>query len=304
MNTPYYLYVVQNDDFDKLQSGYNLPFGDESYFVSGFLVNKRLDNRNLTDEELEQVRKQTSYLAGRKFLYYFGQNILEDHEPKTDEPFALLDEGYTIVTLSGPGYNNTNNHSQFEGEWEKISIKDRLTIKPDFTWERSKEIDFGFYLLWNGTYSYSGDLLVFSLTEQGYSGLYFSNINETYINHYGLMYGPIIDNHKINEPMEGLISGLISGNASGIINNIVSGIVNGNATGSSIETVNGLISGTFTNFVELEIFEVATGTASGIIGKLISNIRSSIGRGTDENIKISGMAAGNVHAVLLNRVCL
>jgi hypothetical protein len=288
MNTPYHLFVVQNDDFDKLQSGYNLPFGDESYFASGFLINKRLDNRNLTDEELEQVRKQTSYLAGRKSLYYFGQTILEDHEPKTDEPFALLDEGYFITTLSGPGYNNTDNHSKFEGDWEKISIKDRLTIKPDFTWERSKETDTGFFLKWNGTYSYSGDLLVFSLSEQGYSG-YMADTAENYIPYYGLMYGPIDNTHVIDKPMEGRISGLISGNVSGMIKGPISGMASCVGYGTAANTVGDTLSENQSIVIRHETSAEIPGIIKGTISGIIEEYKEGLGKGTAKDTKISGI---------------
>jgi hypothetical protein len=161
MAKDYPLFLEQDGTFNKLKSGYYLPFNDESYFVSGFLVNNQL-----SDEEL----KQADDLAGMKSLYYFGQTTLDDHDPKADEPFSLIDKEYFICTLSGPGYNNTDNHSKFEGAWEKLSIKDVLTIKPDFTWERKKEIDDDFFLTWNGTYSYADKLIVFSLSKQGYSG--------------------------------------------------------------------------------------------------------------------------------------
>lgn len=212
----------------------------------------------------------------------------------------MTENGYYYLTLSGPGYNNLDNHSKFEGKWEKLSIKDVLTIKPDFTWERSKEIDFGFYLKWNGTYSYTDDLVVFSLTEQGYSGLYFSGISETVIPYYGLMYGPIIDTHTMNEPMQGLISGLISGSVSGMINGIISGTASGIASGGKNETVEGLISGIFTNFITCEVNDEATGIASGLISGVVDDIGNGIGRGIAKDTKISGILTGNVHTILLN----
>ncbi|GHV89363.1 hypothetical protein AGMMS50267_17230 [Spirochaetia bacterium] len=204
----YYLSLHHDDRFSGLKKANNLPFGDESYFTSGFLVNSPLNEEGI---------KQTDYLAGQRSRYYLGQTLLEDHEPKADEEFSLLDKGYYIVTLSGPGYDNTDNHSKFEGEWEKLPIKDVLTIKDDFTWERRKEIDFDFFLKWNGTYSYIDNLLVFSLSKQGYKGSFFSGINDIDIKNYGLMYGPIIDTHMVSDRVKAEISGLISDNVSGMI---------------------------------------------------------------------------------------
>jgi hypothetical protein len=149
-NKRYYLFLEQDGYFKEIKNKNDLPFSDNSYFVSGFLTNKPQSD--------EEIFKEVDYLAGRKSNYYLGDTVLEDHEPKTNEEFLLEDQGGFIVTVVGPGYNNINNHSKFEGNWEKAAIKDSLTIKSDFTWERRKEIDKDFFLIWNGNYQYSSVL--------------------------------------------------------------------------------------------------------------------------------------------------
>ena len=200
-NKRYYLFLDQNEYLNSLKKENKLPFSDNSYFVSGFLTNKKFND--------DEVQRNVSSLVGRKSLYYTGNTILEDREPKTNEEFELIDRGGFIITLAGAGYYNDENHSKFEGVWEKPAIKDYLRINPDFTWERNKEIDTDFFLKWNGSYSFSGDLLVFSLSEQSYSGLSFSGISKNYIPHYGLMYGPIDNTRIIEKPEIDKTSGYI-----------------------------------------------------------------------------------------------
>jgi len=172
--------------YDKLYKAeivLDLPYSDNSKFISGMLNNNHLDENTL---------KQFNYIQKyRKSLYELGQIVLEDHDPKTDHPFKLSEKGFYKITLSGAGYNETGNHTKFAGEWKKKPIKDDLTILKDFNWRRTKYIDEEFFFIWEGTYSYAENVLILSLDEFGYCDAGNEQKTSTYKSYYGIVVSPV-----------------------------------------------------------------------------------------------------------------
>ena len=200
--------IEQTDNFRNLQDERTLPFEDLSVFLSGFLTNSDgtsglLGDRRWSQEELDDNLK---YIVGRKSVHFTGETLL-NVSGHISGSFSLNDAGSMVITLSGPGFENRNSRTQFTeslntpGVWEKLQIKDELTIGPDFTWKRRKEIEPDFFIIWKGNYSFSGKLIVFSLEEQGFDAPDgFSEMTAQTIPHYGIMYGPVP-----------FISGIVSG---------------------------------------------------------------------------------------------
>jgi len=230
-----------------------------SLFSSGFLV-----DQNFTPEQRDDILK---YVSFRKSEHFAGETILYDRNPSGNIDFPFNDSGSFVITLSGLGFNNTNNRSKFIGNWVKEAIFDNLTINDDFTWSRTKRIDANpdFLLKWKGTYSFENYLLVFSLTEQGFTSTEFSGLNERHIPNFGIMYGPIANTRIIDEPLESRIRGLVSNNVSGIIHGTGSGIARGYISGSTEIIVEGEVSGIISNDVVANLNGIGYGVGSGII---------------------------------------
>ena len=253
-----------------------------SLFSSGFLV-----DQNFTPEQRDDILK---YVSFRKSEHFAGETILYDRNPSGNIDFPFNDSGSFVITLSGPGFNNTNNRSKFIGNWVKEAIFDNLTINDDFTWSRTKRIDANpdFLLKWKGTYSFENDLLVFSLTEQGFTSTEFSGLNERHIPNFGIMYGPIANTRIIDEPLESRIRGLVSNNVSGIIHGTGSGIASGYISGSTEIIVEGEVSGIISNDVDANLNGIGYGVGSGIISDDVTNTLSGLGYGNTNYIILSG----------------
>jgi hypothetical protein len=187
-------YIIKNkdiSDFIDLNAEKDgiLPFIDNSEFVKGFIKNSKLD-----EEAFEQLNNILRY---RQSIYSFGQNILYDNEPKTNAPFLPIEKAFYQLTLSGAGKYATENRSRFVRNWNKASIKDDLVINNNFTWNRKKQIDENFFLIWEGTYSYTKNILLFSLNTFGYIDYYnnskgVESKTQNRVKYYGLMAYPII----------------------------------------------------------------------------------------------------------------
>jgi hypothetical protein len=284
-NKDFFYYIVKNKDIVDFIETYKLPFSD------------------IPEEELEEFRKKVNRITTYKLSnYYIGQPNIYDDDPKINEPFDLIESGYYYLTLSGPGYLNQNNYSKFIANWKKIPIKDELTINKNFTWSRIKEIDLGFFLHWYGTYSYAKDLVIFSLTKQGYQigeGVP-PLITENYIKYFGLMYGPIENNHVLKDTRNGYISGLISEDVSGLITGTASGIATIYATGDGFATIKSTISGYFGYNITQDITDTVIKSVTGEVSGIIENDANALGYGPVENIQISGKLIGNLNALLSN----
>jgi hypothetical protein len=197
-----YYYILKNKDISGYIENYNLPYYDHTYFENGTLSGEILDKNGniLTQEEIgERFKQLNTILKYKTFNYYLNKHLVDDDE---NGNIYLTENGYYYFTITAAGYNNENNHSKFEGKWRKLTIRDNLFINSDFTWKREKEIDDGFFLIWEGTYQFAKDILIFSLSKNGYEQKDDNNISiqsvisDNFIQYYGLMVNPIIDSHK------------------------------------------------------------------------------------------------------------
>jgi hypothetical protein len=304
LNSPFLYYLDKNNNYGLAASGhifqglidfYKLPFNDDSYYDNGHFISGTIFN------SLEEYQKNlNNVIKYRKLDYYIGQINIYDDIPKVDEPFKLLENGYYYLTLSGPGYLNVDNHTKYEADWEKLSIKDNLKIEPNFTWSRVKEIDLGFKLHWYGIYSYTNDLIIFSLSRSGYQ-IGDSNppvIVDNYVKYFGLMLGPIENNHVLKDARTGFISGVISGEVSGLIAGPASGLTSTAASGLGSVNIEGLGFGTVSNVVTRD---VSMSVAKDIIGTVSGEVEievTEMGYATVPSAEISGKLVGNLWSLL------
>jgi hypothetical protein len=211
-NNRYYKFLLRTEEIEEFIEKYNLPYGDESYFVDG-----KLTNKYLTDEELNDFDFKTRYILS---LYGMNQIVIDTDEDGKDD---LRQIGTYKYILSGAGFNSIINKSKFVGNWEKKSIKDTLNIKEyekekGFTWQRKKQINETLYYLWEGEYTFAENIVIFSLSKKGNKIIKLDdlssflekdnkeknkilfenneNLKSNKINFYGYMMGPIKDSHN------------------------------------------------------------------------------------------------------------
>jgi hypothetical protein len=144
-----------------------------------------LKNGLTPEEQRKLLNEINTVLMYRKSDYYMNQIISDTDENGSN---TLVENGLYRFSLSGAGCN-LDNHSKFEGHWIKTSTKDELEIKNDFTWNRRKQIDDNYFLLCEGTYTFTENVLIFSLLKSGHKENNEDELTENYIKYYGIMAG-------------------------------------------------------------------------------------------------------------------
>ena len=164
-------------------------------------------NSQYSEQELRNI---SNVLKVRLSQYGLSQKIL--YEPINSNTYSgnykTLESGYYKLTLSASGRSTNENFTRFIGQYRKPAVKDELLIKPcrigfrdnrSFIWRREKEIDEGYFLLWEGTYLFANNYIVFHLEKKGFRENNKDELKKLEIKYFGLMVYPIKNQNGVEQ---------------------------------------------------------------------------------------------------------